>query len=57
MNQTWERITVPDKIEVDGHIYRPNKAVLESLPADIVRELARRRMEQLKAGIVSPGKE
>jgi hypothetical protein len=50
MNNTSKHITVPDKIIIDGHTYKPgNKALIESLPADIVREIARRQMEEIEA--------
>jgi hypothetical protein len=45
----WKHISAPESIEMDGHVYHTNKILLDSLPADIVQELARRRMEQRKA--------
>jgi hypothetical protein len=44
------RTTVPEKIVVDGHEYRPgNKVLFDNLPPDIVREIMRREMEKIEA--------
>jgi hypothetical protein len=49
MKETWNHISAPESIIVDGHIYHTNKAVLDNMPANEVHELAMRRMKQLKA--------
>jgi hypothetical protein len=50
MKNSLEHVSVPDKIEIDGRIFRPgNKILLESLPSDIVQEMARREMEKIEA--------
>jgi hypothetical protein len=49
--RTLEPVLVKDEISTaSGRVFRPgNKALLESLPPDIVAEMARRRLAQLKA--------
>jgi hypothetical protein len=50
MKNSLEHVSVPGKIEIGGRVFRPgNKVLLESLPADIVREMARREMEKIEA--------
>jgi hypothetical protein len=45
-----EHFSVPDKlISKSGRVFLPgNKALIESLPADIVREIAKRQMEEIE---------
>jgi hypothetical protein len=49
--KTLEPVLVKDEIiTTAGRVFRPgNKALLESLPPDIVTEMAKRRLAQLKA--------
>jgi hypothetical protein len=54
MTSTSKPIKVPDQIVVDGHTYYPgHKRLLESLPPDMVREMARKRMMAIEAAGVS----
>ena len=50
MKKTSEDTLVKDEIVTEsGRVFRPgNKELLENIPADIVQEMANRRMEEIK---------
>ena len=45
----------PDEIVINGRVFRPvYKHLLDNMPRDLVQEMARRRLEELKSGNTAP---
>jgi hypothetical protein len=42
---------IPDEIVKDGRVFKPvYKHLLDNMPRDLVREMARRRLDELESG-------
>jgi hypothetical protein len=42
---------IPDEIVKDGRVFKPvYKRLLDNMPRDLVREMARRRLDELESG-------